>query len=92
VLGDSFAGNLWVAERVMPALRSVHVIRSWAALNVVIDGAPILGEAPGVPGFYNAVTVNGLTLGPVIGCLTAEMMRTGRTLPEAVPFSLTRFA
>jgi len=33
-----------------------------------------------------------LTSGPVIGCLTAEMMRTGRTLPEAVPFSLTRFA
>jgi len=91
VLRDSFEGNLWVANRVVPALRSVHVIRSWAALNVAIDGAPIMGEAPGVPGFFNAVTVNGVTLGPIIGRLTAEIMRTGRTGPEMAPFTLARF-
>ncbi len=91
VLRDSFEGNLWVANRVVPALCSVHVIRSWAALNVAIDGAPILGEAPGLPGFYNAVTVNGVTLGPLIGRLTAEMMRTGRAKPELAPFTLARF-
>ena len=91
VLRDSFEGNLWVANRVVPALRSVHVIRSWAALNVAIDGAPIMGEAPGVPEFYNAVTVNGVTLGPLIGRLTAEMMRTGRAGPELASFSLARF-
>jgi glycine/D-amino acid oxidase-like deaminating enzyme len=88
---DSFEGNLWVAHRVVPDLRFVHVIRSWAAMNVAIDGAPILGEAPSVPGFYNAVTVNGVTLGPVIGRLTAEMMRTGRAGPEMASFSLARF-
>ena len=91
VLRDSFEGNLWVATRVVPALNSVHVIRSWATLNVAIDGAPILGEAQGLPGFYNAVTVNGVTLGPLIGRLTAEMMRTGRAGPELAPFSLNRF-
>jgi glycine/D-amino acid oxidase-like deaminating enzyme len=91
VLRDSFAGNLWVAHRVVPALRHLHVIRSWAAMNVAIDGAPILGEAPGVPGFYNAVCVNGVTLGPLIGRLTAEMMRTGRTRPELAGFTLARF-
>ncbi len=88
---DSFAGNLWVAHRVVPALRHLHVVRSWAAMNVAIDGAPILGEAPGVPGFYNAVAVNGVTLGPLIGRLTAEMMRTGRTRPELAGFTLARF-
>ena len=88
---DGFEGNLWVANRVVPALRSVHVIRSWAAMNVHIDGAPILGEAPGVPGFFNAVTVNGVTLGPLLGLLTAEMMRTGRTGRDLAPFSLARF-
>ena len=91
VLRDSFEGNLWVANRVVPALSSFHVIRSWATLNVAIDGAPILGEAPGMPGFYNAVTVNGVTLGPLIGRLTAEMMRTGRAGPELAPFTLDRF-
>ena len=91
VLGDSFEGNLWVAHRVVPALRAVHVIRSWAAMNVAIDGAPILGEAPGIPGFYNAVTVNGVTLGPIIRRLTAEMVRTGRTGSDVAPFTLARF-
>ena len=91
VLGDSFEGNLWAAQRVVPALRAVHVIRSWAAMNVAIDGAPILGEAPGIPGFYNAVTVNGVTLGPIIGRLTAEMVRTGRAGSDVAPFTLARF-
>ncbi len=91
VLGDSFEGNLWTAQRVVPALGGVHVIRSWAAMNVASDGAPILGEAPGIPGFYNAVTVNGVTLGPIIGRLTAEMVRTGRTGSDLVPFTLARF-
>lgn len=88
---DSFEGNLWIASHVLPALRSIHVIRSWAATNVSIDGAPILGETPGVPGFYNAVTVNGMTLGPIIGRLTAEMIRTGRTTRDLSPYLLSRF-
>mgnify|MGYP000512603555 CR=1 FL=1 len=33
----------------LPALDGLHVLRSWAAMNVNIDGAPILGEVPGVP-------------------------------------------
>ncbi len=88
---DSFEGNLWVAQRVVPALKHIHVIRSWAALNMSADGAPILGEAPGVPGFYNATTVNGVTLGPLIGQLTANMMRTGQIDPSLKQFSLARF-
>jgi len=91
VLGDSFEGNLWTAHRVVPGLRAVHVIRSWAAMNVASDGAPIIGEAPGIPGFYNAVTVNGVTLGPIIGRLTAEMVRTGRAGADTAPFTLARF-
>ena len=45
VLQESFEGNLWVAQQVIPALEDIHVIRSWAAMNVNIDGAPILGES-----------------------------------------------
>ena len=92
VLRDSFEGNLWVALKVLPTLRSVHAIRSWAAMNVAIDGAPIIGEAPGHPGFFNAVTVNGVTLGPVLGQLTADMIRSGRTDAFITPFTLARFA
>ena len=75
----------------VPALRALHVIRSWAAMNVAIDGAPLLGETPGVPGLFHAVSVNGVTLGPLIGRLTADAMRTGRTAPELAYFTLARF-
>ena len=88
---ESVEGNLWVADRVLPALRSLHVIRTWAAMNVLADGAPILGEVPGVPGFFTASTVNGLTLAPVLGRINADLLRTGRTGRELAPFTLERF-
>ena len=88
---ESVEGNLWVADRVLPALRSLRVIRTWSAMNVLVDGAPILGEVPGVPGFFTASTVNGLTLAPVLGRINAELLRTGRTGRELSPFTLDRF-
>src|SRR5262249_43625077 len=47
-LRASIEGNLWVAARVLPALDRFHVLRSWAGMNVDIDGAPVLGPVPGV--------------------------------------------
>jgi glycine/D-amino acid oxidase-like deaminating enzyme len=47
-------------------------VRCWTGINSAIDRAPILGEAPGLPGFFNAVSANGYTLGPVIGRITAD--------------------
>lgn len=88
---SSIEGNLWVAQYVVPALRKLHVIRSWAAMNINIDGAPVLGEHPDQPGFFNAVTSNGYTLGPIVGQLTAQLVlgrETGRALQ---PFSISRF-
>ena len=61
-----------MAKRVLPQLAGLHVLRSWAGMNVNIDGAPIIGEAPGAPGFYNAVTSNGYTLAPAVARLTAR--------------------
>ena len=90
-LMSSIEGNLWVAKRAVPALGGVRVIRSWAAMNIDIDGAPILGEHPSIAGFYNVVTANGYTLGPLVGRLTAELIRTGRTARDLRTFSLSRF-
>jgi glycine/D-amino acid oxidase-like deaminating enzyme len=71
-LRRNIEGNLWVCGRVLPALHGLSMIRSWTGINPAIDRAPILGEAPGLPGFYNTVTANGYTLGPIAGKLTAE--------------------
>ena len=60
-------------------------------MNVNIDRAPILGEVPGLPGFYNAVTSNGYTLAPVLAQLTAEMLAGRSTSLPVTAYSLSRF-
>ena len=91
VLRPSIEGNLWVARRVLPMLDRVRMIRSWAAMNVNIDGAPIVGEAPGLSGFYNCVTSNGYTLGPIVGRLTADLITRGSSDFASERFTLARF-
>ncbi|SHG34732.1 Glycine/D-amino acid oxidase [Kaistia soli DSM 19436] len=91
VLRESIEGNLWVAVRTVPALAGLSLLRSWAAMNVNIDGAPLMGEIPGIPGLFIAATANGYTLGPLVGRLTAEMV-LGRPRPPSLDiFTLARF-
>lgn len=84
-------GNAWTACRVLPAARAFNLVRVWAGMNINVDGAPILGEMPGVPGFYNCVTSNGFTLAPMVAQMTAEIVTLGRSAVDAAPFSLARF-
>ncbi len=91
ILQESLEGNLWVAQRVVPALDRLRVIRAWAAMNVHIDGAPIIGESAHVPGFYNCVASNGYTLAPIVGRLTAELMIKGRPSLAVDAYTLDRF-
>ncbi|MEO3475785.1 FAD-dependent oxidoreductase [Roseomonas sp. CAU 1739] len=86
---DSIEGNLWVAGHVVPAVAGLSVLRAWTGMNVHIDRAPILGEAPGCPGLFAAVTSSGYTLGPVAGRMTADAV-LGRE-PVARDFSIARF-
>jgi glycine/D-amino acid oxidase-like deaminating enzyme len=88
-LRRSMEGNLLVAGRALPALRGLSIVRAWTGLNPAIDRAPILGEAPGLPGFFNALTANGYTLGPIMGRLTAEAVLRGA--PVDPRFRLDRF-
>ncbi len=81
-LRRNIEGNLWVCARALPALRSLSFVRSWTGINPAIDRAPILGEAPGLPGFFNAVSANGYTLGPIIGRITADTVRGHAVDPE----------
>ena len=90
-LRSSVEGNLWIASRAVPALAQLHAIRIWAGMNVNIDRAPILGEVPGLPGFYNCVSSNGYTLAPVLARLTAEMLAGRSTSLPVAPFLLSRF-
>ena len=90
-LRDSVEGNLWIATRAVPTLAELHAVRIWAGMNVNIDRAPILGEVPGLPGFYNCVSSNGYTLAPVLSRLTAEMLAGRSTSLPVEPYSIRRF-
>ena len=90
-LRQSVEGNLWVAQRVLPQMQGLRVLRTWAAMNINIDGAPILGEAANVKGFYNAVTSNGYTLSPVVARMTVDLLLGRTTLFDPLPYSLSRF-
>ncbi|RZI74623.1 MAG: FAD-dependent oxidoreductase, partial [Variovorax sp.] len=87
----SIEGSLWVARKVLPAVSGLHMVRCWAGMNVNIDGAPILGDVPGVPGFYNAVTSNGYTLAPIAARLVTDLLVHGRTDVDLKPFRIDRF-
>jgi glycine/D-amino acid oxidase-like deaminating enzyme len=87
----SIEGNLWVAQRVLPQLAGLHVVRCWAGMNVNIDGAPILGEVPGVPGFFNAVTSNGYTLAPIAARIVTDLLLRGRAELDITPYGIERF-
>ena len=88
---ESIEGNLWAAQQVIPVVGMLRMIRSWAAVGVMIDGAPIIGELPGNPGFFNAVGANGYTMGPTIGRIIAELISTGKQIADVRPFSIERF-
>ena len=91
VLPRSLEGNLWVASHTIPALANLSAVRSWAAMNIDIDGAPLLGPVPGHPGVTVAATANGYTLGPLMGREAARIALTGRIRKDIAPFGMDRF-
>ncbi|WP_341895770.1 FAD-dependent oxidoreductase [Ferrovibrio terrae] len=91
VTRHSIEGNLWVANHVLPQMAGLHVVRAWAAMNINIDGAPIIGPVPGLPGFFNCVTSNGYTLAPVVARITADLLLQGRSDIDPTPYLIDRF-
>ncbi len=87
----SIEGNAWVAAHVLPAAAHLRIVRVWAAMNINIDGAPIIGEMPGAPGFWNCVTSNGYSLAPIVARITADLMLRGRSDHPHAMFTLDRF-
>ena len=89
-LRRNIEANLWVAARTLPALAGLSAVRAWTGMAPEIDAAPLLGEAPGLPGFFNALAANAYTLGPLIGRLAAGAIRHDEAPDPA--YTLARFA
>ena len=90
----SLAANLRLAQLVIPALRSVRLLRIWTGFcNGTPDHRPILGELEAVPGFFVAsFPYLGFTAAPLMGRIAADLVRR-RELPyDLAPFAPERFA
>ena len=74
---SSFRQNLALAVSVVPALAGIRVVRSWAAVvNGTKDWKPILGEVPGMPGFFmDFFPWMGFTAGPIAARIVASMVQ-----------------
>lgn len=81
------------ATRVMPALASARVVSTHVGLRPIpADGVSSVGSLPSVPGYYEAVTHSGVTLGPLLGRLLATEIVNGTVDPLLGPFRPDRFA
>lgn len=89
---DSLRANLRVARTVVPRLGSVRLLRVWPAIvNGTADWKPILGEVPGLPGFFmNMFPWMGFTAGPISARTTAELVMGRRPFMDLQQFSALR--
>ena len=72
----SLAGNMAMAAGVVPAMAGARALRSWTAwVNGTPDWRPIIGEAPGHPGFFLALFPwVGFSAGPITARLVADLV------------------
>jgi glycine/D-amino acid oxidase-like deaminating enzyme len=81
------------ARRVVPALEGAKVEDVRVGVRPIPeDGRPCVGAVPALPGYYEAVTHSGVTLGPLLGRLLAREILTGEVDALISPFRPDRFA
>lgn len=77
---ENFIGNLRLAARVIPRLRSLRIVRTWTGFDIRNDAFdPILGM---IPGYKNAYVLGGIFCGWHLGpCIGATFVDTILGLP-----------
>jgi glycine/D-amino acid oxidase-like deaminating enzyme len=65
-----------IAAGVVPQIANTRTIRSWTAwVNGTSDWRPIIGEAPGIPGFYLALFPwVGFSAGPMTARIISDLV------------------
>jgi len=88
----SLRANLATAAAVVPKVASARLLRVWPAIvNGTADWKPILGEVPGLPGFFmNMFPWMGFTAGPISALITAELVLGRKPAIDLSRFSILR--
>lgn len=80
------------ARHVVPELGNSRIAQTRVADRPIpADGFPSVGAVPSVPGYYEAVSHSGITLGPVIGRLFASEILSGKRDEMLADFRPERF-
>ncbi|XUL93821.1 NAD(P)/FAD-dependent oxidoreductase [Streptomyces galilaeus] len=81
-----------LAHHAVPELGNSRITRT-SVVNrpIPADGFPSVGAVPSVPGYYEAVSHSGITLGPVIGRLLASEILGGQKGELLADFRPERF-
>jgi glycine/D-amino acid oxidase-like deaminating enzyme len=81
------------ARRVVPALEDAEVEEVRVGVRPMPeDGRSCVGAVAELPGYYEAVTHSGVTLGPLLGRLLAKEILSGEVDGLISPFRPARFA
>ncbi|MFF4257841.1 NAD(P)/FAD-dependent oxidoreductase [Streptomyces sp. NPDC001663] len=80
------------ARHVVPALGTSRIAQTRVVDRPIpADGFPSVGAVPSVPGYYEAVSHSGITLGAVIGRLLASEILSGKRDEMLADFRPERF-
>lgn len=88
------AGLRRMAGELVPRLRNLKVVSSWAGLRPGSpDGMPVIGRFPGKKNVFLATGHfrNGVLLAPITGALVADLVLNGKADRRLSPFSPMRF-
>ncbi len=81
------------ARRILPDITGRAITETRVGIRPYpVDHISCIGAVPGIPGYYEAVTHSGVTLGPLLGRLITEEILTGKVDPLLKPFRAERFA
>lgn len=91
---DSILGLLPQAAALLPALRHVHIIRTWSGVEGYLpDHHPVIGPSATQPGLLHGFGFcgAGFQIGPAAGEALAELVLHGRSNVDVSAFSISRF-
>ena len=90
---ENVMANLSLAARLVPAIGSLHLLRSWTGITgITTDQMPLLGEVPEAPGFFVAAGGAAFTHGPTYARLVSELILDGRSSVSIDLYSPARFS
>jgi sarcosine oxidase subunit beta len=90
---ENVMANLSLAARLVPAIGSLHLLRSWTGITgITTDQMPLLGAVPEAPGFFVAAGGAAFTHGPTYARLISELILEGRPSVSIDLYSPARFS